>query len=152
MIQFEGIDAPDVWDDIQPLLAEHWREIAHFEDIPLNPRKDMYFRLDAAGKLRIYTARFDGKLIGYVVFVVDHDIHYADSVQAKQDVLFLHPDFRNAGTGFDLIEFADNQLRAEGVQCVYHHVKVAHNFAPLLATMGYEKVETIHVKRLDRGR
>jgi hypothetical protein len=47
-----------------------------------------------------------------------------------------------------LIEHADAQLAAEGVQVVFQHVKTAHNFGPLLERLGYEHVENVYAKRL----
>lgn len=140
-----------VWDEIQPLLEKHWGEIAHFEDIPLSPRKEVYAAIDIAGKLRVFTVRDGGVLVGYAVFIVDFDIHYSGSKQAKQDVMFLEPDYRRGGNGAMLISHCDIALRVEGVQVVYHHVKTAHNFGPLLGSLGYEKVESVFAKRLDVG-
>ena len=140
-----------VWHEAQPLLLEHWREIAHFQDIPLEPKVEAYFACDAAGKVRVFTARDRGALVGYAAYMVDTGLHYASSLQATQDVLFLLPAHRNAGNGAALIDFADRQLRSEGVQCVYQHVKLAFDFGPLLKGLGYAPVETIHVRRLDHG-
>jgi GNAT superfamily N-acetyltransferase len=140
----------DVWDDLQPMLAEHWREIAHYDDIPLNPDRARYEALDDAGLLRVFVADIGGGWVGYAVYVVQHNAHYADSLQAVQDVLYLDPEFRSAGIGRALIDECDKRLRAEGVQVVYQHVKLAHDFGPLLASLGYEAVETIHARRLDR--
>jgi hypothetical protein len=49
-----------------------------------------------------------------------------------------------------LIRYADMQLKEDGVQVVYHHSKVAHNIGPLLERMGYEAVDLIYAKRLDK--
>lgn len=148
-IQRETVAA--VWGEIQSLLDEHWREIAHFEDIPLDPRKEMYDELEARGALRVFTVRDEGTLVGYSVNVVANDIHYARSKQSKQDVLFLLPAYRNQRTGINLINFVDSDLQRDAVQCSYQHVKMSHDFGPLLAMLGYEPVETIWVKRLDHG-
>jgi N-acetylglutamate synthase-like GNAT family acetyltransferase len=62
----------------------------------------------------------------------------------------VHPEYRSTGAGPDLIRYCDEQLRADGCQAVYHHVKAAHNFGPLLKRMGYELVDLIYAKRLDK--
>ena len=67
-----------------------------------------------------------------------------------QDILFLLPEFRGSTVGFRLVKFCDEQLRAEGVQVVYQHVKNAHPMlGAVLSRVGYEPVETIYAKRLD---
>ena len=140
-----------VWDALQPMLFAHWREIAHYDDIPLSPDRERYEAIEANDGLCIFVADLEGHgVIGYAVFFVATNAHYATSLQAVQDVLYLDPAFRNAGIGRALIDGCDSLLRAEGVQVVMQHVKLAHDFGPLLASLGYEAIETIHARRLDR--
>ena len=137
----------DVIAEMMPLLEKHWREIAHFQDIPLEVDRVAYEQLCNMGMLRIYTMRKHTALIGYAVYFVRSNPHYKSSIQASQDVIFVDPEHR--GVGRKLIQFADEQLQIEGVQAVYHHVKAAHNFGPLLESMGYSLVDLIYTKRLD---
>jgi lysylphosphatidylglycerol synthetase-like protein (DUF2156 family) len=58
---------------------------------------------------------------------------------------------RGHALGAAFIDWCDQQLRAEGVQVVSHHVKLAHDFGPTLARLGYEHVEAMWQRRLDRG-
>ena len=139
-----------LWDEVQPLLEAHWREIAKHKDIPLSPNRVAYGMMETAGILRCFTARLDGLLIGYAAYMVAPALHYSTSREARQDVLFLVPAFRRSRIGAQLITFADDELRRDGVQVVHQHVKVAHNFGPLLERLGYEHVEHIYSKRLDR--
>ena len=132
------------------LLLLHWREVGHYQDIPLAPDWQHYKNADEAGLTRIFTARLWGKLVGYAVFFVRPNPHYKTSWQAAQDILFIHPDYR--GNGGRFIQWCDQQLAAECVQAVYHHVKVAHNWGHLLERMGYELVDLVYARRLDRGR
>lgn len=139
----------DLWDEAWPLLKAHWEEIARYKDIPLNPDFDLYHAAELNGVLRVYTARAEGLLIGYAAFMVRSNAHYKDSKQAVQDVVFLRKECRRGVAGIQLIKYAEDQLAEEGVQVVYHHVKVKNNFGPILGRMGYEQVETIWAKRLD---
>jgi GNAT superfamily N-acetyltransferase len=139
-----------VWDDMQPLLERHWREIAHYQDIPLEPDRQGYATAERNGNLRIFTLRRDDELIGYAVYFVRQNLHYKSSKQASQDILFLAPEYRRGRLGMHLIEFSDECLGDEGVQATYHHVKAAHNFGPLLERMGYQLVDLIYAKRLDK--
>jgi GNAT superfamily N-acetyltransferase len=135
--------------EILPLLERHYHEIAHYQDIVLDPDFKKYIEIEEAGFLRVFTARDDaGKLAGYGIFVVRANMHYRQSLQAVQDVLFIAPEHRNAGFGAKLISFCDGELQKEGVQVVYHHVKLAHDFGPLMEKIGYEKIETIYGRRL----
>ena len=138
--------------EIRWLLQDHWREVGHYQDIPLCPDWTHYENAHRAGILYIFTARDSAtwNLVGYAVFFVRPNPHYKTSWQAAQDILFIHPDYRGQGGRF--IAWCDAQLAAELVQAVYHHVKVAHNFGPLLERMGYELVDLVYARRLDRGR
>ena len=76
--------------EIEPLLEEHWKEIALNKDkIKLNPDWRAYADLDSINALRIYTARKDGKLMGYFVIIVSKSLHYRDHLFANNDIIFL---------------------------------------------------------------
>jgi hypothetical protein len=140
--------------EMLPLLERHWREVAHYLDIPLEVDASVYHAAESRGALRIYTVRdcspdAANQLLGYSVYFVRANPHYASSVQAVQDVVYVSPTARGS-TGARLIRYADDQLRLAGVQAVYHHVKVAHNWGAMLERMGYQAVDVIYAKRLDR--
>lgn len=146
-----------LWDEAYPLLLKHWREVSHFQDIPLEPDVARYHANEQNGVLRCFTARSGdefsssvklGALVGYALYIVAPNAHYKSSVQAVQDVIYIDPAFRG-GTGYRFIAWCDAQLAAEGVQAVYQHIKAAHNFGAVLERQGYELVDLIYAKRLD---
>jgi GNAT superfamily N-acetyltransferase len=141
----------DVMGEIKALWDLHYAEIAHYQDIALEPDYEFYSTNPA---LRVFTARDEGRLVGYAIFGISHNKHYMSSLQAVQDLLYVHPEWRGKGLGQGLIEFSDKQLADEGCQVVYHHVKAAHAqvFAPLLERNGYQLVDNIYARRLDHGR
>lgn len=148
---FQRERAHDLWDEITPLLQAHWAEIAHYADIPLDPDAPIYNFLEEHDHLRCYTARVGGRLVGYGIFRLGA-MHYKSSKQAIQDVLFVLPEYRKGRIGYRLVEFCESQLRSEGTQVVYHHVKDKHRqLEPLLQFMKYELVDLIYAKRLDKG-
>lgn len=135
--------------DAKPLVLAHYKEIAHYQDIQLNPDEEKYQNLENLGMLKTFTARTeDGELLGYQCFVIVKNMHYKDSVQALEDVLFVSKNRR--GFGHRFIKWSDEQLRAMGVQVVYRHVKKAHNHGRILERFGYENVDLIFAKRLDK--
>ncbi len=141
---------PSLRGEIEPLLREHWAEVAHYKDIPLDPDWEAYDRMQRAGILRIFTARdCDGQLIGYTVYFVMPNPHYKTTLHANQDLIFIEPSHRKGGLGMAIIRFADENLAAEGVVVVTQHVKAAHNFGPMLERMGYTLMDLIFARRLD---
>lgn len=137
----------DVLDAAKPLLEAHWREIAHYQDIPLDPDWDFY---RTSPVLRCFTVRAAGQMAGYAVYGVGRNKHYMGSLQAVQDLIYVNPADRG-GTGRQLLRTSEQELKAEGVQVVYQHQKLAHPaLGELLRSEGYEAVEVIWAKRLDK--
>ncbi len=141
----------ELWADAPDLLISHWHEIAAFKDIPLSVDVARYEALERNGALRIVTARVDGALVGYAVFIVATHGHYQGSTQAMQDVFYVHPDYRGIRLGLKLIKVSEALLRAAGCQVVHQHVKCEHpELGGLLEHQGYVWVERIYSKRLDK--
>lgn len=147
-----GLEPFDVfYPDGKELLYKHWREIAHYDDIPLDVDEEAYRRVEQSGMLRIFVARQGGKIVGYAVFIVRYNPHYMGSLQANEDVIYVDPACRRSTIGLRLIRHCDEALAAEGVQVAFHHVKRAHpTLGTILQRRGYEIVDIIYAKRLDR--
>ena len=140
-----------LWSELMPLLTRHYHEIATYRDIPLDPDRERYEVIQRAGGLRVFTARADGILVGYICFVVSRNLHYRSSVVASQDVIWLEQGLRGLAIGRDLMSHAEGVLRAEGVQIVTQHGKFAPgiNIGAWLRRQGYVEQDIIYTKRLD---
>jgi hypothetical protein len=134
---------------MRPLWEDHYEEIARFKDIPLNPDLSVYARADAGGTLRIFTCTLGDELCGYQVFFVAPNPHYKESLQAVQDILFLDATVRQGLTGYKFIKWCDEQLKADGIQIVFQHVKLSNDFSPILKRLGYEEHEKVLSRRLN---
>jgi len=133
-----------------PLMERHKRELSPYPDVPLGVAIERYCALDDAGILRVYTARIDGKLVGYSVFFVQRHLHYESLLVGVQDVLWIAPEHRGGFLGARFVKFIDAQLAIEGVQVSVQHVKLKHpDLGRLLVMYGYEASETVYLKRLD---
>jgi hypothetical protein len=135
--------------EMMPLFEKHYAEIATFKDIPLAPDIAAYERVNAAGNLRIYTARQKDELVGYEVVFVNFSPHYRTSLQANPDLVFIDPRHRVGLTALRFIKWIDEQLKIEGVQVVYGRVKLAHDFSPLLKRLGYVDHDRTLARRLN---
>lgn len=139
-------------DEFTPLLEQHWREVAHYIDLPMSPQWNRYALLAQAGVMRVYTARIDGRLVGYSVHIVNPSMHYS-VLTASEDILFVLPEHRGTLIGLRLIAFADDELQAEGVVLSMRHVKFreALDYSRMLTTrLHYERIDQILGRRLDR--
>lgn len=152
MFSFARERLSDLWGEMGVLLKQHWAEVAHYKDIPLSPKKEFYEAAERGGALRLFTARQEGVLVGYAAFFVLHHPHYKECLVANQDVLFLTPEVRGKKLGACFIRWCDEQLKTEGVQVVTQHVKAKPelDFGPLLEGLGYELMDKIYTRRLDK--
>jgi len=138
-----------VQEDIKPLLIKHWELVALNQGkIKLNPNWEEYARLDAAGKLRIFTARNKEELVGYCVLIIGHSIHYRDHIFANNDVTFVLPEHRSGATGYHLIKFAEDYCIDNNVSLLNINTKVHIPFDKLLLGMGFDLIERIYSKYL----
>lgn len=135
--------------DAEGLLKDHWEEIALNKDcIKLNPDWDAYFDLEESGNLKVFTARSDGKLIGYFVVLCRAHLHYKDHVFAFNDVLYLSKDYRKGMTGAKLIKFAEKCLKEDGVSILVVNTKRHKPFDILLSWLGFKHAENVYTKYL----
>lgn len=135
--------------DATELLMQHWEEIALNKDvIKLNPDWPAYYQLESSGMLKVFTARLDGKLIGYFVVVCRKHLHYVDHVFAFNDVLYLSKDHRKGLTGAKLMRFAEKCLKEDGVSVLVVNTKRHKPFDKLLSWLGFTHVENTYSKLL----
>lgn len=133
--------------DAQKLLEAHWEEIAlNKTKIALNPDWEAYEALETAGKLKIFTARDDDKMIGYFVVIVGINLHYKDHVFAVNDILYLDQQYRKGRTGLKLIKFAEQCLRDDGVSVLNINTKVHKPFDSLMEYLGFNLIERVYSK------
>lgn len=146
-MQYQQEFLSTVQKDIKPLLDKHWSEIALNQDkIKLNPDWGVYNQLEQAGKLKIFTARDDGKLVGYFVVIVDRHIHYKDHLFANNDILFVDKKYRKGFTGIKLVKFAEKCLKEDGVSVLTINTKVHQPFDKMLTFLKFNKIERIYSK------
>ena len=149
----------ETWDgfypEAAPIFQRHHAELDDFPELPLLIDQDEYRRRDASGALRIYTARLDRgpadplTLIGYAIFLVGPDARHESSLRALQEAVWLEPENRQGSMGLQLLKFAEQELRKEGVQILYHCVKkTAPALGRILARQGFREIESVWAKRL----
>lgn len=137
----------DIIDEIRPLLPLHWRELAAYPDIPLNPDFEFYKRAGDAGHIRYYTARLGAGLIGYAIFtVVPRHPHYMGQSFAIADICWVHPDHRTFGIGSALFDFIENDLKGFVISVGDKISSPALGL--LLRGRGYDPLSVTYSKRL----
>jgi GNAT superfamily N-acetyltransferase len=139
----------EIWDDIQPLIRQHWEEIAHNKDkIPLDPDKNLYLGMEAQDCIIILSARQDTRLVGYCVTFLVKAAHYVSSRQAAVDVLYLVPEARTGGAGIKMLQETERLAQERGCTWMTVHFKPEYSLAPLLRRLCYNDYEITMAKVL----
>lgn len=136
------------------LRKEHWPELGHYEDIPIDMDWSRYEFMETANKLRCFIVRThineefkDNMVIGYAFYFVSHHLHYKNTLVASQDILYIKKQHRGFGKSF--IDWCDVQVKKEGVTTVTQHIKPWMNWGHMAKSLGYEEAEIIWSRRLD---
>lgn len=154
MPKFQVETLSDCRAEIEPVLRhEHWEEVGHYKDIPIDMEWSKYEALEKMGKLRCFTIRQplneefkETVLMGYAFFIVDKHLHYKNTVVASQDILYVRKPYR--GIGKEFLKWCDEELKKDNVVTITHHAKPWFEYGNLFQDMGYEKAETIWSRRL----
>jgi hypothetical protein len=138
----------DALEGVKSLINAHWEEVAlHRGEIQLNPDFSRYQVADSQGRLVIITAREDGVMVGYSVFILGHHIHYRECLVASNDVIYVKPEKRGI-VGARLIKRSEEILEKLKVKKIAWHVKPKNDWSGVLSRMGYTQEEIIMAKLL----
>jgi len=150
MIEFNEEFFDDCFLEMVPLLKDHWKEVAVYQDdVPLDIDVERYKTLEEMGRLHIVTCRDDGKLVGYCVTIINEHMHYKSTVFGLNDIIYLAPEYRRAGVAYSLIAFVEMCLKEKyNVKVMTLHMKTAIPFESLAEACGFNKVEYIYSKVL----
>lgn len=133
-----------------PLVQAHAAEVKTMpEGMEVRVPEGLYLELDAAGFLKVYTARDSetSELVGYNVFTIMNR-EEINALMAQHNSMFLRQDYRKGFNAMKFLKWCDDHLASIGVCYVTQHVTEAVDYSPLLRRLGYSKTETIYGKRL----
>lgn len=146
MIDFNREPAHLCFKEAMPLIVEYRREINYYTDLELKPGFDAYERLEKSGAIRAFTARKDGKLIGFALFLFYPHMHFNQHIFAMHDILYIDPKHR--GFGYKFLKWCSERLKEEGAKVIYVSVNLNFDFSPILKRLGFEIAEHIYTRRL----
>lgn len=148
-LTFQTERLSECMEEAKPLLKNHWQEVALNKDIiPLVPDYHGYFALEREQKLCVCTARDDGKIVGYAVYVYDRQINFP-VLWAESNICYLDPQSRRPRAAHRLLEFTEESLKRRGVRVMNTGVKNDHPaLGRVLESMGHKPIETVYAKVL----
>lgn len=137
----------DIRDEMTPLITPHWEEVAlNKAEIPLDVDWDWYGGLQDAGVLHCTTARADGKLVGYALFIVSGSLRYRGLRMAENDVFYLAPEYRRGLEGARLFKAAEAHLKAKGCTKMLLKTKLHKDLDVLFRRLGFKPIERYYSK------
>jgi len=145
---YEDVKFSDVVVEIKDLFPQHYDELCVSKEFPLSPDYGGYKRLCDAGMLRCVTCRADGEMIGYIVFIVQPHLHYSTCMTAFEDMYFIKKEFRKGRIGIRLFKYAEDVLRAIGVNRIILHTKVHMDNSRLFEYLDYKNTDKLFSKIL----
>lgn len=138
-IELELIEVfPEAHEELQQNRQKVW-----------NPDLLRYRLLEDSGILCITTARHQGQLAGYFIFLLMHDIGYSDWFTAYNNLVYLRKPFRGQGRGSAFLAYTLDHLKSLGVRQVYIAQKVHSDHSPWLEKAGFKLQERLFIKLMD---
>lgn len=139
----------DIRTEIEPLLPEHWEEVALDQDtIKLDPDWEQYKRLEDLGMLLCITAREDGRLVGYAIWMITKSLHYKGYVFADNDVFFLLKSHRKWMNGYRLLTESFKILKQHGAHKAFTDMKLHRSVSLVFHRLGCKPIELSWAKDL----
>jgi hypothetical protein len=123
----------------------------HGKEFPLDPDLDLAMALHSSGRLRIFTARRDGFLIGLNSFNVGATLYRRNTMTAIALILYVLPSERRGSMGYRFLRETDVGLAEMGVKLVQYVPGSTVDISPLLIRLGYKRAQGTFEKILCKG-
>ena len=147
MITYQKEKLEMCFEELAPMLEEHYEEIASYKDkIELAPDWSRYFELDKSNILQIYTMRNNKTLVGYYICVVLPNLHYSNDLYSVNDIVLIKPEYRNKKNGLNLFSFVESAMREQSVSVMSVHMKTFLPFDKLCEGLGWDYMERLYTK------
>jgi GNAT superfamily N-acetyltransferase len=149
MYRYEfNVDAELFLTEAKDILYKHWQELAVNKDkVYLKPDVQKYIGLQQSNILKNIVVYKDNKVVGYSVILIAPYLHYADSILAQVDVVYVDPDYRHSTIGARLLIASEKLAKDNGAGVIIHHAKP---YVPMiikpLEKLNYHLYEMIYGK------
>lgn len=130
------------------ILESHYEELSPLKgDLPLEVDWEAKRRREHEGSYRIWTARVDGTLAGFIEWHIERPENYRGTLCAMDGVHYLSPAFRGNGRiGYRMWRGAEAALRDLGVRIIMPHDSADRSLLPFFIAQGYVPVSTLYAK------
>jgi hypothetical protein len=131
--------------EIEPHVDAHWNEFASNKgDAAMDVDWALYESLCRSGKLHVFTARRDGRLVGYFGCILSTHPHRRTVLTASSSFLYVAQDPIRGLIIRGLIAISINCFNTMGVKLYHYRSKNSHNIGQILEKMGFNTIETVY--------
>jgi hypothetical protein len=137
---------PSMCEEGVKLAAEHFGEANPLvpQWYKYHPNMDLLGQMASAGVLKIWTARVNCELVGYILWTLSQDPEAFPQVIADQGAWYIQPKARPSGLGLALLRKSVEDLKALGVNSLHLHHPTAGRgakLAPLFEALGASRTQ-----------
>ena len=141
----------DCWDEIMVLARAHWMETEMYRHgQEFAPSFERYRQYEDAGWLLQFTAREDGRLVGYATMYLVPSMH-TQRLIATEDTWFLLPSHRKGRNAVRFYRHVEAECFRRGAVEVTMTAKMTNHAGRILEYLDFEKVAVQYSKQLARA-
>ncbi len=148
MTTFQVESVEDWASESKELVYAHWQELGLDLDLEIAPDFGKMKQLEDMGMFKVITVREDGRMVGYLLAVVNKHLHYRNSpLMLIVDAYYISPECRS-GTGVKLVRFTEELAHRLGAIKIYLSCKVHQDHTQLFLALGYRLSDHAFTKRI----
>ena len=133
--------------EVEPLAELEWEESGH-PDCTLVIDWAAYFKMEEEGKIKFFTARAEGKLVGYFVVIIGSTLTTMGELVAAYDSVYVHKDYRKSTVGKRMFDYVEKCIKEDGISRAVASSSSKNPIGNFLTRLGYNEIETKYEKVL----
>lgn len=138
----------DCWDEMVALAEKHWKETQGYRhNQPFKPEFERYNSYAKAGWYLPFTARVDGKMVGYGGVYVVPSMH-TQALTAQEDTWFLLPEYRKGWNAVKFFKFMEQACRDAGAEEITLTIPEGIGTGVICERLDYKRISVQYNKQL----
>lgn len=147
MIEYGVEKIQNAQHELGVLFDEHYDINCPMPDkLKAEPDWERWFQLQDMDMFRLFTARKNSRLIGYIFLFIAPSFQYKTHLFAVVDMIYVRKQNRASGAGYYLLKYAEDYIKQLGVSVMGISTTVDAPFDKLLNRLGYELRERSYSK------
>jgi hypothetical protein len=148
MLTFAIEPLEQAWNEMIMLAHQHWNETQQYRHSqPFSPSFDRYNQYAKAGWFILFTARDNGKMVGYAGVYLTPSMHTQQLI-CTEDTWYLTPEYRKGWNAVRFFKFMENTVREKGAIEICLTAPHTTKAGKIHEYLGYTQVSNQYSKNL----